>query len=213
MLPIDEHTRQRIRASFATFLADRERFAQAFYDRLFEAAPHLRSLFPDDLTGQRRKLVDMFVVVVDAGIGGPSVRLLEELGARHIAYGARDEHYALVHEMLLATLRAEGAPFDLDTERAWNTLLQHVVDAMRRGAMQATDGSAPLVLLVHQSVSGGSWIVRDEAAGRTLFEHETRERAEAAAIRFAETASRKGRTANLLFHHENGAIVRFKIGV
>lgn len=212
MLPIDEHTRQRIRASFAPFLADRERFAQAFYDRLFEAAPHLRSLFPDDLSGQRRKLVDMLVVVIDAGIGGPSVRLLEELGARHIAYGAREEHYVLVHETLLATLRSAGAPLDLDTERAWSTLLHHVIDAMQQGATQATNGSAPLELLVNQPVSGGSWIVRDEAAGRTLFEHETRERAEAAAIRFAETASRRGRTANLLFQHENGAVVRFKIG-
>ena len=213
MLPIDEHTRQRIRASFAPFLADRERFARAFYDRLFEAAPHLRPLFPDDLSAQRRKFVDMFVVVIDAGIGGPSVRMLEELGARHIAYGARDEHYSLLHETILATLRSEGAPLDLETERAWTVLLQHVVDAMLRGATQAMDGSAPLVLLVSQPVSGGSWIVRDDAAGRTLSAHENRERAEAAAIRFAETASRKGRTANLLFHHENGAIVRFKIGV
>ena len=211
MLPIDETTRDVVRASFAPLLAARERFASAFYARLFEAAPNLRALFPEDLAPQRRKFVDMLVVVIDAGIGGPAVRLLEELGARHVAYGARPEHYPVVHDVLLATLRTEGAGFDDEAERAWRALLRQIAGAMLRGAARAADATTPLVLLVRQPTSDARWIVHDDAGG-VLSEHETRAAAEAAAIHLAEAAARRGRVANLLFHHEDGTTARFKIG-
>lgn len=38
--------------------------ADLFYDRLFTVAPDVRSLFPDDLTEQKKKLIAMLATAV-----------------------------------------------------------------------------------------------------------------------------------------------------
>nr|WP_287082227.1 globin domain-containing protein [Methylobacterium sp.] len=38
--------------------------ADLFYGRLFDIAPQVRSLFPDDMTAQKRKLVAMLALAV-----------------------------------------------------------------------------------------------------------------------------------------------------
>ncbi|MBV8191920.1 MAG: hemin receptor, partial [Alphaproteobacteria bacterium] len=40
--------------------------ADLFYDRLFEIAPDVRPLFPQDLTEQKKKLMDMLGTAVDS---------------------------------------------------------------------------------------------------------------------------------------------------
>ena len=39
-----------------------------FYDRLFDVAPQMRAMFPDDMIEQRRKLMPMLAAVVK-GLG------------------------------------------------------------------------------------------------------------------------------------------------
>src|SRR6476469_83820 len=65
-----------------------------FYARLFEAAPAVRGLFSDDMRRQKAMLLSALVLVrkslrdLDA-----LIPTLQALGARHVAYGARPEHY------------------------------------------------------------------------------------------------------------------------
>ena len=48
-----------VRASFANVLPIKDAAADLFYDRLFEIALQLRTMFPADLKGQKIKLMAM----------------------------------------------------------------------------------------------------------------------------------------------------------
>lgn len=54
-----------VQDSFAKVAPISERAAVLFYDRLFEVAPAVRSMFPDDLSEQRKKLMTTLAVVVN----------------------------------------------------------------------------------------------------------------------------------------------------
>ena len=77
-----------VKESFWKILPIGDVAADLFYDRLFEIAPEVRPLFPDDLVAQKRKLMAMLAVVVTnlhhVDKIAPAV---EDLGRRHIAYG------------------------------------------------------------------------------------------------------------------------------
>ena len=106
--------------------------ADIFYARLFEAAPAVRSLFPDDMSEQKDKLMAMLGVAVN-GLSDldailPAVRAL---GVRHRQYGAVPEHYEVVGETLLHTLaQGLGDAFTPDVEAAWTQTYAVLADIM-----------------------------------------------------------------------------------
>src|SRR5580704_2728411 len=57
-----------VQQSFTKVAPISEQAAVLFYDRLFEVAPSVRALFPDDMTEQRKKLMATLAVVV-GGLG------------------------------------------------------------------------------------------------------------------------------------------------
>jgi len=80
-------------------------FFDTFYNRLFEVAPGVRPLFKNSIKVQGRALVKMVGTAVTALENLPVlVPTLEQLAIRHIAYGAKCEHYAVVGEVLLYAL-------------------------------------------------------------------------------------------------------------
>ena len=115
--------------------------ATLFYDRLFSVAPAVRPLFPDDITEQKRKLMEMIGVVVDGLDDLPSiVGDVQALGARHAGYGAKPEHYPVVGDCLLWTLgQGLGDGFTPDVKEAWTEAYQILATTMI--AAQATNGS------------------------------------------------------------------------
>ena len=109
-----------------------------FYARLFAAAPGVRPLFPDDLRKQKTMLLGALVLVrkslrnLDA-----IVPKLRELGARHVAYGARPEHYPVVGAALVASLAAvAGDAWTPAFERAWSAAYDVVASVMLEGAAE-----------------------------------------------------------------------------
>jgi hemoglobin-like flavoprotein len=63
---------------------------------------------------------------------------LRELGARHVAYGARPEHYPVVGEVLIASMRAIAGPaWTLEYEQAWGEAFGVVAATMIEGAENA----------------------------------------------------------------------------
>lgn len=113
--------------------------AGLFYDRLFVIAPQARALFPDDLTDQRKKLMQALAFAVGS-LRAPERVLpaLREMGARHVAYGARDEHYPVVGEALLWTLeRGLGDAFTPEVRDAWAATYGLVAATMQEGARAA----------------------------------------------------------------------------
>jgi methyl-accepting chemotaxis protein len=111
-----------------------------FYGRLFAAAPAVRPLFArTDMKQQKAMLLATLVLLrkslrnLDAI--APKIR---ELGARHIAYGARPEHYPVVGEVLLASMaEVAGDAWLPDYEQAWVEAFGVVAAVMIEGAESA----------------------------------------------------------------------------
>jgi nitric oxide dioxygenase len=94
-----------VQQSFSKVAPISEAAAVLFYDRLFEVAPPVRAMFPEDMTEQRKKLMGMLAAVV-GGLSNLETILpaASALAKRHVAYGAKAEHYPVVGGALLWTL-------------------------------------------------------------------------------------------------------------
>jgi nitric oxide dioxygenase len=112
-----------VQQSFAKVAPISEQAAVLFYDRLFEVAPSVKSLFPTDMTEQRRKLMATLAYVV-AGLGDLQSILpaASSLATRHVSYGAKPEHYPVVGGALLWTLeKGLGDDWTPEVADAWTT--------------------------------------------------------------------------------------------
>jgi len=112
-----------VEQSFARVAPIADQTAVMFYDRLFEVAPQVRAMFPADMTEQRRKLMATLAVVVNGLSNLESILpAASALAVRHVAYGAKAEHYPVVGSALLWTLEqglAEG--WTPEVADAWRT--------------------------------------------------------------------------------------------
>lgn len=130
-----------VRASFALVLPIKDAAADLFCARLFELAPPLRPMFPDDLSEQKRKLMAMLATAV----GGLDrldaiVPAVKALGARHAGYGVRPAHYQVVAEALLwALARGLGEAFTPQTRAAWIRVYRLLAATMQEGAAEAAE--------------------------------------------------------------------------
>ena len=83
-----------VQQSFSKVAPISDQAATIFYDRLFEVAPQVKSMFPADLSEQRKKLMATLAVVVNGLTDLPSILpAASALAKRHVAYGAKPEHY------------------------------------------------------------------------------------------------------------------------
>jgi nitric oxide dioxygenase len=114
---------QLVQQSFSKVAPIADQAAMLFYDRLFEVAPQVKPMFPADLTEQRKKLMGTLAVVV-SGLGNLQSVLpaASALASRHVAYGAKPEHYPVVGAALLWTLeKGLGDAWTPDVADAWTT--------------------------------------------------------------------------------------------
>ena len=110
-----------VQQSFAKVAPISDQAAAMFYDRLFEIAPAVKGMFPSDMREQQRKLMATLAIVVN---GLSSLEMIlpaaSSLATRHVAYGAKAEHYPVVGEALLWTLeKGLGSAWTPDVADAW----------------------------------------------------------------------------------------------
>ena len=121
-----------VQESFAKVVPIADAAADLFYGRLFEIAPHVRTMFPEDLTEQKKKLMAMLGTVV-AGLDRidtlmPAVRAL---GRSHAQYGVTAAHFAPVGVALLWTLKKSlGDAFTPEVRESWATAYSVLSQAM-----------------------------------------------------------------------------------
>ena len=111
-----------VQGSFTPVMARADEVGRVFYETLFAADPSLRAMFPDDMARQRESLVDTLNVMVCALDHLESVLpIARDLAVRHVGYGVRPAHYALVGRALIQTLETVLGPhaFDAYTRTAW----------------------------------------------------------------------------------------------
>ena len=115
-----------------------------FYARLFAAAPAVRPLFPNDMRRQKTMLLGTLVLLrkslrnLDA-----IVPKLHDLGARHVAYGAKPEHYPVVGAVLIESMAViAGDAWTREYEAAWTEAFGLVAGAMIEGAERGVPAAA-----------------------------------------------------------------------
>ena len=113
-----------VQQSFAKVVPIADRAAVMFYDRLFEVAPQVKAMFPADMAEQRQKLMATLGVVVNGLSNLESVLpTASALAKRHVAYGAKPEHYPVVGSALLWTLERElGGAWTKEVADAWTAV-------------------------------------------------------------------------------------------
>jgi len=125
-----------VQTSFASVAPIAGVAADLFYDRLFEIAPDVRRMFPNDLAEQKKKLMTMLGTAV-AGLSKPDslLPMVRALGARHAGYGVTAEHFPPVGAALIWTLeKGLGEAFTPEVKAAWvevyGVLSQTMIEAM-----------------------------------------------------------------------------------
>jgi nitric oxide dioxygenase len=128
-----------LETSFDLLAPRGEELMDEFYSRLFAAAPAVRPLFPTDMQRQKVMLLGALVLLRKSLRNLDSiVPKLRELGARHVGYGARPEHYPLVGATLIDAMAALAQDdWKPDYEQAWSAAFEIVAATMLEGATQA----------------------------------------------------------------------------
>jgi chemotaxis signal transduction protein/hemoglobin-like flavoprotein len=134
-----------IEESFKLVAQQADLTAERFYQRLFEAAPSVRSMFPDDMADQKRALIAALGTIV-GHLRRPEMleAYVSGLGERHAGYGARPEHYELVGATLLDTLaEVVGEAWGDAYASAWSQAFATTRDIMLAAADAVPVSKAP----------------------------------------------------------------------
>jgi nitric oxide dioxygenase len=118
-----------------------EKVAELFYDELFAIEPSLRTMFKGSMREQHKKLVATLALVVRS-LDKPEkiMQPVKNLAVKHVDYGVRPEHYTLVGNALLRTLKKGlGPEFTPDVRDAWVAAFRTLAGIMK----QAAYGGAP----------------------------------------------------------------------
>lgn len=139
--PLKPLTKDQVAILKKTFrLMNAEGMTIRFYNHLFARHPEVRSMFPDDMTEQRTKLISVFELVVFSFVERePNCFYIHEdilaplrtLGKKHTEKGVQKMHYPIANELLLRSIKEEvGYVFPAEAEEAWALALGHLTTAM-----------------------------------------------------------------------------------
>ncbi|XZG69858.1 globin family protein [Chitinibacteraceae bacterium HSL-7] len=125
-----------IRDSFSKVEPMAEQASALFYQRLFEYAPEVRTLFKRPLPEQGK----MLMVALKAAVQGLDdleqlVPVLHRLAAQHVKYGVQPEHYTPVGNALLWTLKTGLGPhWHPELRQAWVDVYRLIAHTIKRHA-------------------------------------------------------------------------------
>jgi len=121
-----------------------EKVADIFYAELFSIEPSLQKMFTSDFAEQKRKLLAALAMVVRSlHMPEAILRPAQTLAVKHVDYGVKPEHYAIVGSALLNTLRKGlGAEFTSDVEAAWTEAYGTLASIMKDAAYGGQEKTA-----------------------------------------------------------------------
>ncbi len=117
-------------------IIDTSLVGDVFYSRLFLEMPSLRTLFNSKMTDQYSKLIDMLSYIVSKIDDLTEINeQLADLAIRHVAYGVRPSHYAIVGKTLLWTLeKGLGKDWNNELNDAWTLCYDTISHTMINAA-------------------------------------------------------------------------------
>ena len=135
---MDAARRQRIRDSFNALAPQGETLVTNFYERLFGEHPEVRPMFPDDMSAQSQHLLTALALIVKSVDNFAALEQpLKKMGARHVNYGVRQEHYPVVGSTLLAVMADLAGPiWTPELRDDWAAAINAIVTVMLDGAAE-----------------------------------------------------------------------------
>ncbi|MBE2317449.1 flavohemoprotein [Solirubrobacter sp. CPCC 204708] len=122
-----------------------DELVERFYADLFATAPAVVPLFADtDMARQRQMLLSALVLLRRSLRNLEAiVPTLRELGARHVAYGARSAHYPIVGSVLIGAMaEVAGDAWMPEYTRAWSEAFELIAQTMIEGAAEVRIAAA-----------------------------------------------------------------------
>ena len=113
-----------------------EQVADIFYKELFAIDPTLRTMFKGDMREQKKKLLTTLAFVVRS-LHTPDkiLKPAQNLAIKHVAYGVMPEHYTLVGNALLRTLKKGlGEQYTPEVCDAWVEAFRTLARIMKEAA-------------------------------------------------------------------------------
>lgn len=108
-----------------------------FYERLFETAPDLKSLFRFDINEQAKKLMDVIKYAVESLDNLEAlIPQVNVLANKHIQYGVKFEHYEIVGKVLIFVLKKNlQNAFTPELESAWISVYTLLSTIMKKDSV------------------------------------------------------------------------------
>lgn len=115
---------QLIKSSWRSFRGvEPKLIADLFYSKLFADNTGVRKMFPKNMDEQYLKIMDMLSSIITRLDKLDELsETIDAMARRHVDYGVKASHYALVGNALLWTLKKGlGADWTKELEDAWTT--------------------------------------------------------------------------------------------
>ena len=134
-----------IRKNFFDIASRVDELTETFYATLFLRYPDLVPLFDGVNMQQQRKMLANAIVFIVENLDAMEIAsgTLEEMGRRHVGYGAQAEHYPAVGECLIHALgTVSGDDWSDELQSQWTEAYGLISSIMLKGAEKATEASA-----------------------------------------------------------------------
>ena len=160
--------------TFAALAPQGEALVARFYEELFARFPEVRPMFANtDPAQQQKKLLAALQLVVNSLRRPAQLRkTLLGLGAKHHAYGAKEEHYMAVAETLLDVMEEfAGDLWTDEVEDAWRNALNTVAATMLSADEVLEEKTMAASKKAMESVMGSSEALNSLEAMYSILEH------------------------------------------
>ena len=133
---MDTHQVSLVQKSFEKAATLGDKVAEIFYAELFAIDPALRAMFKGDMKEQGKKLLTTLAFVVRS-LHTPEkiINAAQQLAVKHLDYGVKAEHYTLVGNALLRTLKKGlGDAYTPELHEAWVAAYKTLSGVMKEAA-------------------------------------------------------------------------------
>ncbi|TNE72404.1 hypothetical protein EP331_07145 [bacterium] len=103
-----------------------------FYSYLFSKNPEIKRLFENSIQNQSKKLMDTLTFIIVSLMHLNTLEnYIEVIAMKHQAYPIQEEHYDMVGNALIHTLKVNlKQTWDKETEAAWIKLYNRIAEIM-----------------------------------------------------------------------------------
>ncbi len=129
---VETDTNLEVQATLDQLLRNEEQFAELFYEKVFQQAPQVRTLFQNNMLEQGRMLTHMLRGIINSLSRPEHLMLnLKSLGRQHVNYGVKHEHYLMIKEILLESIAEQlGEDYTDRSRQAWIEALDLIIETM-----------------------------------------------------------------------------------